>query len=73
MTTSVRTCPVLLAVGLPAAAGDKKDPPASGPFTGNGKEAKPAHVSAHKGEPVADKPTVVLIFTEKDHSKAKNP
>jgi hypothetical protein len=45
----------------------------SGVFKGNGKEAKLAFVSARKGEPFADKPTIVLVFTEKDHSKEKKP
>jgi hypothetical protein len=47
------------------------DPPVSGVFKGNGQEAKLACLSASKGEPFADKPTIVLIFTEKDHSKDK--
>lgn len=79
MTTS-RSCATLLAmaVGLGAAAGrpadeKKKEPPVSGLFTGNGKEAKLAYVSASKGEPYLDKPTTVLVFTEKDHSKEKKP
>ena len=45
------------------------DPAISGKFTGNGKDAKLAFVSAQKGEPFADKPTIVLIFSEMDHSK----
>src|SRR6516162_9685722 len=45
----------------------------SGVYKGNGKEAKLAFVSARKGEPFADKPTIVLVFTEKDHSKEKKP
>ena len=73
MTTSFRTCAAILAVavGLPAAADDKKEPPVSGLFTGNGKEAKLAHVSAAKGDSGKDR--IVIIFTEMDHSKAKNP
>jgi hypothetical protein len=47
------------------------DSSVSGLFKGNGKEAKLAFVSARKGEPFADKPTTVLILTEKDHSKDK--
>ena len=47
--------------------------PVSGKFTGDGKEAKVAFVSAHKGEPLADKPTIKLVFTEKDHSKNPKP
>ena len=49
------------------------DPPVSGTFTGDGKEAKLMFVSAHKGEPLSDKPTVRLVFTEKDHSKDPKP
>jgi hypothetical protein len=60
---------VIAAAGVAAAA----DSPVTGTFTGNGKEAKLAYVSAHKGEPFADKPTIVLVFTEMDHSKEKRP
>lgn len=49
------------------------DPPVSGKFTGDGKEAKLMYVSAHKGEPLADKPTIRLVFTEKDHAKDPKP
>jgi hypothetical protein len=49
------------------------DPPVSGKFTGNGKEAKLAFVTALKGEPYDDKPTIKFVFTEKDHSKDKKP
>ena len=49
------------------------DPPVSGKFKGNGKEAKLAFASAHKGEPFADKATIVLVFTEMDHAKEKKP
>jgi hypothetical protein len=38
-----------------------------------GKEAKIANVSAHWREPFSDKPSMVLVFTEKDHSKDKKP
>jgi hypothetical protein len=71
-----RAAVLAAALALPAAVGraaDDKDKPVSGTFTGNGKEAKLAHVSAHKGEPHADKPTIVLVFTEKDHSADKAP
>jgi hypothetical protein len=44
-----------------------------GTFVGNGKSAKLAFVSAQKGNPFADKETVMLVFSEKDHSKAKKP
>jgi len=48
-------------------------PSVTGVFKGNGKDAKLAHVSAHWREPFADKPSIVLVFTEKDHSKDKKP
>jgi hypothetical protein len=46
-------------------------PSVTGEFKGNGKEAKLAYVSAHWREPFGDKPSMVLVFTEKDHSKDK--
>jgi len=48
-------------------------PSVTGVFKGNGKEAKLANVSAHWREPFSDKPSMVLVFTEKDHSKDKKP
>ena len=48
-------------------------PSVTGTFKGNGKEAKLAYVSAHWREPFSDKPSMVLVFTEKDHSKDKKP
>ncbi len=50
---------------------EKKDAPVAGTFTGNGKEARLAFASSEKSD--FGKDNVVLIFTEKDHSKAKNP
>ena len=64
----VATALVMAAAPLWAA-----DPPVSGTFKGDGKDAKLAFVSAHKGEPLADKPTVKLVFTEKDHSRDPKP
>ena len=64
---------------LPASSARKGGPAAnvkpsvSGIFKGNGKEAKLAHVSARWGEPFNDKPGIVLVFTEKDHSKESKP
>jgi len=64
---------------LPATVKKKPGPAANvkpsvtGVFKGNGKEAKLAHVSAHWREPFSDKPSMVLVFTEKDHSKDKKP
>jgi hypothetical protein len=48
-------------------------PSVTGSFAGNGKQAKLAFVSARPGEPFADKPSITLIFTEKDHSREKSP
>jgi hypothetical protein len=48
-------------------------PSVTGVFKGNGKDAKLAHVSAHWREPFGDKPSIALVFTEKDHSKDKKP
>jgi hypothetical protein len=61
---------MLVAAGSLSAA---EDAPVSGVFKGNGKEAKLAYVSTRKGEPFADKPTTIITFTEKDHSKEKKP
>jgi hypothetical protein len=46
-------------------------PSVTGVFKGNGKEAKIAYVSARWGEPFSGKTGIVLVFTEKDHSKDK--
>jgi hypothetical protein len=48
-------------------------PTVTGVFKGNGKDAKLAYVSAHWREPFGDKPSIVLVFTEKDHSKDNKP
>ncbi len=48
-------------------------PTVTGLFKGNGKEAKIAHVSAYWDEPFSGKQSIVLVFTEKDHSKDKKP
>ena len=64
---------------LPATAKKKPGPAANvkpsvtGIFKGNGRDAKLAYVSAHWREPFSDKPSMVLVFTEKDHSKDKKP
>jgi hypothetical protein len=64
---------------LPDSAAQKHGPAANvkpsvtGFFKGNGKEAKLAHVSARWGEPFAGEPGIVLVFTEKDHSKDEKP
>lgn len=48
-------------------------PTVTGAFKGNGKDAKLTSVSARWGEPFSDKEGIVLVFTEKDHSKDKKP
>src|ERR1044071_857530 len=48
-------------------------PTVTGVFKGNGKDAKLAYVSAHWREPFGDKASMVLVFTEKDHSKDEKP
>lgn len=48
-------------------------PSVSGVFKGNGKDAKLTFVSAHWREPFSDKPSMDLVFTEKDHSKDHKP
>jgi hypothetical protein len=64
---------------LPASTTKKPGPAANvkpsvtGVFKGNGKDAKLAHVSARWREPFSDKPSMDLVFTEKDHSKDKKP
>ncbi len=64
---------------LPASPAKKPGPAANvkpsvtGVFKGNGKEAKLAYVSAHWREPFGDKPSIDLVFTEKDHFKDKKP
>jgi len=61
----------ILAITGPFAAAEDK--PVSGVYKGNGQEAKLAYVSACKGEPLGDKSTIVLVFSEKDPSNNKNP
>jgi hypothetical protein len=48
-------------------------PTVTGVFKGNGKDAKLGYVSAHWTEPFGDKPSIVLVFTEKNHSKDRKP
>jgi len=57
---------------MPGPAANVK-PTVTGMFKGNGKEAKLACVSAHWREPFDGKPSIALVFTEKDHSKDKKP
>jgi len=64
---------------LPATVTKKPGPAANvkpsvtGVFKGNGKDAKLTHVSAHWREPFNNQPSIVLVFTEKDHSKDQKP
>jgi hypothetical protein len=64
---------------LPTATAKKYGPAANvkpsvtGIFKGNGKDANLAHVSARWGEPFSGKTGIVLVFTEKDHSKDSKP
>jgi hypothetical protein len=64
---------------LPASTPVKRGPAAnvpptvSGVFKGNGQDAKIAFVSARWGEPFSGKTGIVLVFSEKDHSKIKKP
>ena len=64
---------------LPASPAKKYGPAANvkpsvtGVFKGNGKDAKVAYVSAHWREPFGNKPSIDLVFTEKDHSKDNKP
>ena len=48
-------------------------PTVTGTFIGNGKEARLNYVSARWTEPFDNKPGILLLFTEKDHSKDKKP
>src|SRR5215469_156605 len=48
-------------------------PSVSGTFKGNGKPARLAFVSARPGEPFDGKPSILIVFTEKDHSKDPKP
>ncbi len=48
-------------------------PTVTGTFMGNGKEAKLNYVSARWVEPFSGKTGIMLVFTEKDHSKVKKP
>lgn len=64
---------------LPVTAAKKYGPAANvkpsvtGTFKGNGKEANLAYVSAHWVEPFSGKTGIMLLLTEKDHSKVKKP
>lgn len=70
LTFGLLLCGLLFAAA-PGWAGGQST--VSGTFKGNGKDTRLAHVSAAKGEPLAGKPTILLVFTEKDHSKDDRP
>ena len=57
----------------PAAPTKPVKPSVTGTFLGNGKPAKLAFVSARRGEPFNDEPSIVLVFSEKDHAKDSKP
>ncbi len=61
------------AAARPAAPTAPPKPAVAGSFLGNGKAAKLAFVSARPGEIFADKPSILLVFTEKDHTKDPKP
>src|SRR2546429_9801658 len=64
----------VVAVALVSAAQLRAaDSEVSGVFKGNDQPAKLMFVSAHKGTPFADKDTIKLVFTEKDHAKDERP
>lgn len=67
---------------LPASASAEKKsggqaanvkPTVTGAFNGNGKDAKVNYVSARWTEPFSGETGILLVFTEKDHSKEKKP
>jgi len=61
------------AAPVPAKPTGAVKPSVTGTFTGNGKPAKLAFISARRGEPFDDKPSIVLVMTERDHSRDKKP
>jgi hypothetical protein len=50
-----------------------RKPGVEGKFIGNGKAAKLAFVSAYSREPFADKASLTIVMTEKDHSRDAKP
>ena len=58
---------------LAAQAASAGDAPVSGLYKGNGKEAKLAYAIARNGEPYLDKPTIVIVLSEKDPAAERNP
>jgi hypothetical protein len=82
LATALLTCPSIAQDTPPKAAG-KSAPSAApaapgkasvtGKFTGNGKPAALAFISARIREPFADQEAITLIFTEKNHAASKKP
>jgi hypothetical protein len=50
-----------------------RKPGVEGKFIGNGKAAKLAFISAYSREPFAEKPSLTIVITEKDHSRDAKP
>jgi hypothetical protein len=71
LVRSGQELPVSIAKKYGPAANVK--PSVTGIFKGNGKEAHLAYVSARWTEPFDGKTGIMLVFTEKDHSKARKP
>ena len=71
-TTLLSFIPVVLCL-LGMASPLRAEPGVTGTFTGDGKPAKLAFVSASKGEPFSGKDTVKVVLSEKDQSKSKRP
>lgn len=63
----------LLTLWIATGVNGAEPSPVSGTFTVEGKPAKLAFLRAVKGEPFDNKPTTVLVFTEKDASKDAKP
>jgi hypothetical protein len=61
------------AADAPAPAAPLAKVGVSGKFAGNGKETKLAFISASPREPFADKPSLRIVITEKDHSRDPKP
>jgi hypothetical protein len=64
---------VLVLVVVSAARAGTAGSDVNGIFKGNDQPATLAFASAHKGEPIAGKETIKLVFTEKDHSQDAQP
>ena len=70
LRVSFVTVGLALVAGLVCAAAA---PPFEGHFKANGQDAKLAFLRAVKDDPWMNKPTIRLVFTEKDASKDPNP